>query len=144
MELKDRLLAIMSLADAHDIDGVLEQLAPDAEWVTPSGPQRGHAAIQAWLSPFWGAFSSFAHTVDRVAQSGDTAYAEGVWSGVHDGPLATPEGEVPPTGRTVSFRFAVGTSGDADKVRSVRVYFDQLEFLGQLGLLPEPAAGASS
>jgi ketosteroid isomerase-like protein len=144
MELKDRMLAIMSLGDAHDMDAVLEQLAPDAEWITPSGPQRGHAAIQEWLSPFWRGFSSFTHTIDHVVQSADTAYAEGVWTGVHDGPLVTPEGELPPTGRTVSFRFAIGTTGDADKLRSVRVYFDQLAFLGQLGVLPEPAGAASS
>jgi hypothetical protein len=54
----------------------------------------------------------------------------------------TPQGEVPATGREVALRFAVVVRGDVElgQARSVHLYFDQLEFLGQLGLIPEPAA----
>ena len=53
-----------------------------------------------------------------------------------------PDGEVPPTGRTISFRFAIAATRDpnGEQAKSVRLYFDQLEFLGQLGVLPEGAA----
>jgi hypothetical protein len=42
----------------------------------------------------------------------------------------------------VSFRFAIaGTrAADGEHIGSVHLYFDQLEFLGQLGVLPESAA----
>jgi hypothetical protein len=50
-----------------------------------------------------------------------------------------PDGEVPPTGRNVSFRFAMAATRDPNgqQARSVNLYFDNLEFLGQLGVLPE-------
>jgi hypothetical protein len=44
---------------------------------------------------------------------------------------------VPPTGRDISLRVAnLLTVNEEGQVASVHVYFDQMEMLGQLGLLP--------
>ena len=69
-------------------------------------------------------------------------FAEGTWTGTHDGTIPLPDGEVPATGRTVSFRFAIAATRDpsGERAKSVNLYFDNLEFLGQLGVLPESAA----
>jgi hypothetical protein len=68
-------------------------------------------------------------------------FAEGTWTGLNDGPLVMPDGEAPATGRTVSFRFAIAVTVDEDAAHAtgLNLYFDQLEFLAQLGLVPEPA-----
>ena len=102
---------------------------------------RGRDEIRAWIDPFDRAFPDFSHELTRVVEDEDAAYAEGVFRGTHTGPLPTPQGDVPATGREVSFRFALVVSGNLEsgQASSVNVYFDQLEFLGQLGLLPEPA-----
>lgn len=56
------------------------------------------------------------------------------------GPLITPEGELPATGRRVTVPFAlVGTTRD-ERLATVHNYHDRLEFLAQLGLMPAPAA----
>jgi ketosteroid isomerase-like protein len=143
MGLKETFVDTLHKSDSRDFDGFLAALAPDCEWIVPGAAMRGPEQAKEWLVPFWQAFSSFRHDFDRVVDAGDIVYAEGTWQGVHDGALPTPQGELPPTGATVSFRFAVAAEGDAARLTSVRVYFDQLEFLGQLGVLPDPAAATA-
>jgi hypothetical protein len=63
---------------------------------------------------------------------------EGAWIATHTGPLLTPGGEVPPTGRTINLPFAATMRVDGEHVASMHVYFDQLAFLDQLGLVPKP------
>jgi hypothetical protein len=135
----------MRRTDSGDHEGFLALQGPDAEWLVPGAELHGLDEIRPWLSQFWQAFSSYKHEHSGLVEVDGTVYGEGVWTGVNDGPLVTPDGhELPPTGRTISFRFAIVVESDseAQQARSVHVYFDQLEFLGQLGLLPEPAAAA--
>jgi ketosteroid isomerase-like protein len=143
MGLKETFVETMHKSDSRDFEGFLAALAPDCEWIVPGAEMRGRDQAHEWLGPFWQAFSSFRHDFDRVVEAGGAVYAEGTWQGVHDGALPTPGGDVPPTGATVSFRFAVAAEGDAGQLSSVRVYFDQLEFLGQLGVLPDQAAATA-
>jgi ketosteroid isomerase-like protein len=75
-----------------------------------------------------------------VAELDGTVYADGVFRGVNEGPMETPEGVLPATGRPLAMRFAIHLEVENELIARVRLYFDQLEFLGQLGLLPEPAA----
>ena len=58
----------------------------------------------------------------------------------HAGPLATPEGEIAATGRTVRVPFAAVIRVPDGRVDSVHVYLDPLGFMAQLGLEPQPAA----
>lgn len=75
---------------------------------------------------------------------GDTAIDEGIYSGTNTGPLAFPDGtSIPATHRNISIHgvdFATVRDG---RITSYRLYFDQLEFLNQLGLLPEELAQPS-
>jgi hypothetical protein len=57
-------------------------------------------------------------------------------TGTHDGVLHTPDGDVAPTGRAVELRFASVYVTDGDTLKSEQLFFDQMDFLGQLGLLP--------
>jgi ketosteroid isomerase-like protein len=141
MTAKEMYLEAMRLNDSGDHEGFLALQADDAEWHVPGAEIHGKEELRGWLQPFWQGFSSYRHDLDRVVENGNTVWAEGTWSGVNDGPLVTPDGEAPPTGRSVSFRFGMSVTGDleAGLATSVNVYFDQLEFLTQLGLIPEPA-----
>jgi hypothetical protein len=42
----------------------------------------------------------------RRLPTGDTVMTEGVFSGTHTGPFATPAGEIPPTGKVLELKFA--------------------------------------
>ena len=58
--------------------------------------------------------------------------------GTHTEPLTMPNGEtVPPTGKKVRFRECDVVTVDGGLITSHRFYYDQMDVLGQLGLLPE-------
>ena len=66
------------------------------------------------------------------------AIDEGIIVGTHTGPLNLPTGEsLPPSGREVRVRSCDVARVENGEITSHHFYFDQMEFLGQLGLLPE-------
>jgi len=57
--------------------------------------------------------------------------------GTHTGPLRSPDGvEILPTGKRFDFPFVGIFHVEGGKIRSIRIYYDQLELLTQLGLIP--------
>jgi hypothetical protein len=73
-----------------------------------------------------------AHDLDRVAAVADE----------HTGPLETPDGEVPPTGRRIEIEFSVVARARDGLLVDGREYYDSMTFLTQLGLVPESAETA--
>ena len=96
----------------------------------------GLKVFRNFLSVFQGAFSDGRLTVGSYVVDGDNASVEGTFDGVHDGVLQSPSGPVEPTGRPVSFRWSATYRIDGSELMSEHLYFDQLDFLGQLGVLP--------
>jgi hypothetical protein len=143
MTAKEIFYEAMRRTDAGEQEGFLTLFSDDCHWIVPGAEFHSREELRGWLTPFWQGFSTFRHDIHRaVAETDDAVFAEGTWTGTHDGTIPMPDGELPPTGRTVSFRFAIAATRDPDgeQAKSVRLYFDQLEFLGQLGVLPESAA----
>ena len=133
----------MRRTDAGDQEGFLALMADDIEWHVPGAELHGKDQLLEWITPFWQGFSSFRHDLARTTSDSDeTVFGEGTWTGTNDGPMVMPDGELPPTGRTVALRYAIAgrRAADGEHIQSVHLYFDQMEFLGQLGVLPESAA----
>jgi predicted ester cyclase len=72
--------------------------------------------------------------VKQLVTDGSAAAAEGILTGTHDGVLHAPDGDVPPTGRPLELRWAAVYATDGDTLKSEHLFFDQMDFLGQLGL----------
>jgi predicted ester cyclase len=70
--------------------------------------------------------------------SGDTAVTESTYRGTHTGTLRTPNGDIPATGKRVQGRQVTVQRVKDGQVWSEHLYFDQMEFLGALGLIPTP------
>ena len=72
-----------------------------------------------------------------LVADGEYVVEQARYVGTHTGPLRNPDGaEVPATGKPFDFPF-VGIFQVRDgKIRSIRIYYDQLELLTQLGLIP--------
>jgi steroid delta-isomerase-like uncharacterized protein len=142
MTAKELYLEAMRRTDAHDFEGFLALQADDAVWRVPGVEITGKDELRGWLQQFWVGFPTYRHDLTRVVESEGVVWAEGTWTGVNDGPLLSPDGEAPPTGKTVSFRFGMSVAIDieAGHATTVELYYDQLEFLMQLGLIPEQAA----
>jgi len=80
----------------------------------------------------------------RTTVVGDGEVAqELVWEGTHDGPLVTPAGTVPASGRRVRVTATLWSSVGPEGVSRVRHHADMLLLMQQLGLVPEPAAASA-
>jgi ketosteroid isomerase-like protein len=81
--------------------------------------------------------------IEREHEAGSTVVHEATFVGTHTGNLRTPDGQViAPTGRRLEVRYAFAFTVEGDLIQSVRGYFDQVDVLTQVGLMPEPAPGA--
>jgi steroid delta-isomerase-like uncharacterized protein len=129
--------------DAGDLAGSFELVAEDVVWENAVASVRGHDELRGLLDVFWTAIPDFQHGLDDVVVSGDLVAARGVATGTHAGPLATPAGEVPASGRTISIAFAAFARVENGTIREFRGYWDALGFMQQIGAIPEPAAAAA-
>lgn len=118
-------------------DSRADPWSDDAEMIAPAGTFTGREGVLGFLGVFQAAFSDGTLTVNSWVVDGGHAAVEGVFAGTHDGVLQSPNGEVPPTGRPISFRWSASYQATGGELCYEHLYFDQLDFLGQLGLLPE-------
>jgi len=117
--------------------GFIERLTEDAEMVSPLATLTGRDAIGPFIQSMHAAFSDWHHDV-TIEAAGDLVVAEGTWNGTHTGPMLSPQGEVPATGKRASVPFVGIVRVRDGRVASVHNYFDQMTFMAELGLLPEP------
>ena len=86
-------------------------------------------AWRGWATALPDSRASF----DNVSVSGNTVTLELTWRGAQTGPLETPGGALPPSGRSIEIRACQVVEVADGKVQSVRHYFDMATLLQQLG-----------
>lgn len=130
---------------AGNLAALRQVYAQDAVAESPDGRLVGSDAIAEWLIGFGRAFPDLSIELTATLESGDRAIDEGYVVGTNTGPLTTPDGEMPATGKAIRVRECdVLTERDGVAI-SHHFYWDQLDFLAQLGLaeqtinLPEQA-----
>jgi predicted ester cyclase len=82
----------------------------------------------------------------RVATTfvdGDTIVQEFTFEGTHEGTLSGPAGDIPATNRRLTGRGVQILRVDNGKVADARLYYDQVQVMTQLGLMPEPATATA-
>jgi predicted ester cyclase len=122
--------------NSQDADGRAAIEAPDIEFVMPGGVTiRGHEQVMQVVRAFWEALPDGKITADDQVVAGNVVVAEGTIDGTHSGNFRTPQGEIPRTGNLVSLRYAAVKRFKGDRLVSEHLYFDQLEFLQQLGVM---------
>lgn len=122
--------------NARDTDA--SPWSQDAEFVAPNASMRGRDEVMAFFGVFWNAFPDGRLETSRMLADGSSVAAEGRFIGTHTGPMQTPDGEIPATGRQVDLRWMSSYEVRGDELASEHLYFDQAELLGQLGLMPSP------
>jgi ketosteroid isomerase-like protein len=135
-EVMDRMTAAFV---EQDFDAVEKLYAADAVAVAPeTGEIQGREAIVDYFRQQWAAFPDGGYEHTAGYEAGNVAIDEGYWTGTNTGPLAMPSGEeLPPTGRTLRLRACDIATVDGGMITSHRFYYDQVDFMEQLGLLPE-------
>ena len=123
-----------------DLEAFVSNESPDIEFVIPGGiTLRGRDQVREYVKLLWSAFPDMKVTATYRVIAGDTAVTEENYSGTHAGTLRTPKGDVPATGKQVQGRQVAVQRVKDGKISSEHLYFDQIEFLGALGLIPDPS-----
>ncbi len=73
-------------------------------------------------------------TFENAFVSGNKVVLEVTWRGKHTGPMQTPDGEKPATGKSFELRACQITEIENGKAKSMRHYFDMMTMMQQLGL----------
>ena len=135
MSLYEQAEKFFAAMNAKDFDTMVLMLSPTCEIRTPQGNFTGRDEYRAWISGLMRAVPNLTHELNGIkVESGDTVAFELHAFGDMTGPLGTPDGDIPPTGRhmdvggTDFWRFENGL------VQQYHLSFDQLEFLTQLGI----------
>lgn len=93
---------------------------------------------------FWSvwqdAFPDNQVTIRVAVVEGEEAMQEAVFSGTHTQVLRSPSGEIAPTNKSVSVPYVLALTARGGKWSGFRLYFDQVEMMTQLGLMPAPAS----
>ena len=124
--------------NAKDVEARKACSAPDIETEIPGGMQlKGQDQVQQVEAAFWEALpdSQIKRTNEFVA--GDAVIAEGFFTGTQTGVFRTPQGEIPASGNPVNLRYVSVKRVSDGKIVSEHLYFDQMEFMMQIGAMPQ-------
>jgi ketosteroid isomerase-like protein len=135
-EARDAMDRVTDAFFSSEWDTAAKLYAPDAVAVTPDrGEVTGKDNIIAWSRELVDAFPDARYEPVNEYESGNTAIDEGYFAGTNTGPLQGPTGEtIPATGKSVRVRACDIATVENGVITSHRFYYDQMDFLGQLGL----------
>jgi steroid delta-isomerase-like uncharacterized protein len=104
-----------------------------------AGPDATTEYAMSWLR----AFPDARITVQNTIAADDWAVQEFTFEGTHEETLVGPAGEIPATHRRLTGRGVQIIRVQGGKIADVRLYYDQVQLLTQLGLMPA-AVGATA
>src|SRR5919198_5053847 len=117
-----------------DLDGVIATLSPDCRAEVPGATLDGREQVRGWMGSFFDAFPDISHTTSNLEVQGQTVSATVHVTGTHTEPFVTPQGTLPPTGRTIDIRARNEMDVRDDSIAALRITFDAADFMRQLGL----------
>jgi steroid delta-isomerase-like uncharacterized protein len=117
-----------------NLDAAGAVMADDVDFRGPGVAMRGRAQLVPYLGGFKEAFPDLRRVETTVIAQGDTAIVELVLEGTHTGPMRSPEGTIPPTGKKVVWKAADFVRVANGKIIAWHPYWDRVAFAAQLGL----------
>ena len=119
----DRLKAAFAADAVYDEVGTRRRL---------QGPDEILSANMGWKEAFP---DSKGNITGAFADDGDVTL-EITWEGTHTGPLESPQGTIPPSGKHFEVRACQVVKVEQDKIKEDHHYFDMVSLLEQLGVTP--------
>ena len=129
--------------NAGDREGWSALYDENVEWEAPGGARiSGLEDLKVkYFDALLEAAPDRSSIVDSLFAEGDLVAEEGRYTGTHTGTWRNPGGaEIQATGKSLDFPFSAIFRVENGKIASIRLYYDQLEVLTQLGLVPTPAS----
>jgi steroid delta-isomerase-like uncharacterized protein len=123
----------MAAENNHDFETALSTFAhPCYELIGTGQRFDGPEEVSAYYRQSRAAFPDQRNELISLRHVDDVVIAEFWLLGAHLGPLATPNGELAPTGKSFRTRMCAFFEFDDDKIVCERIYFDRMSILEQL------------
>jgi steroid delta-isomerase-like uncharacterized protein len=127
--------------NAHDEDRIRQLNADQTVFEAPGevrleGRDPASDYAMAWLR----AFPDARITVKNELVDGDWVTQEFTFEGTHEATLSSPTGDIPATHKQLTGRGVQIFRIQGGMIADTRLYFDQVQIMTQLGLMPEPAS----
>jgi predicted ester cyclase len=125
--------------NAHDEERIRELSAENEVFEGPGVQLEGRDATTAYAMSWLHAFEDGRLEVHNELVVGDWVVQEFVFAGTHTGTLSGPAGDIPATNHQLRGRGTQILRVENGVVVDTRLYFDQVDVMTQLGLMPEVA-----
>lgn len=135
IHLAETVITAFNAADWAQLRAVV---APNLVY-TETGTQRRVENLEDYLQLLQGwkqALPDARGTIHKAVSQGNTVVQEVIWEGTQTGPLLTPAGTLPPSGKAIRVPAAIWYTVEGGLVQEVHHYLDVLALLQQLGALP--------
>ena len=138
MDAKKIIETAIEAWNARDTRAFADAFHPECEITAPGGlVLRGAEGVEQFWHGYQDSFPDNRVAVRTVFGAADEGVEEAVFEGTHTGTLrGADETEIPPTNRCVAVPFVATYTLRDERVTSYHLYFDQVELLTQLGLMP--------
>ena len=127
---------IWHIIESKQLDRLTEVVDRDCHFKMPGFEFRGADALRQMLEGYLTAFPDLRHTEQSFVASGDTVAIELHATGTHTGPMQTPRGTIPATGKRVLWDSCDYVRVRGGKIVSWHVYHDPTPVFAALGLAP--------
>jgi steroid delta-isomerase-like uncharacterized protein len=126
--------------NAHDQQRIRDLNGDDTVFEAPGDVKiEGRDAATDYAMAWLRAFPDARITVHNEVAEGDWVIQEFTFTGTHEDTLMSPAGEIPATHKTLTGRAVQIFRVEGETIADTRLYFDQVQVMTQLGLMPEPA-----
>jgi len=126
--------------NAHAPDRIRELYGENVAFEGPGDVRlEGAEATTQYAIAWLGAFPDVRLSVQNELVDGDWVAQECTIEGTHEGTLSSPGGDIPATHKRLNGRFAQILKVEGGVLTDIRLYYDQVQLMTQLGLMPEPA-----
>jgi steroid delta-isomerase-like uncharacterized protein len=136
---EDHVNALLAAWNEGDLEGLDAYLAPDTIRRAPASANSDANSLRELkevITSFRTRFPDAKVTVHELTFHGNRAFAEWTFTGTNTGP-----GDFPPTGRPVRFDGSSFHQYADGKLVEERVYFDGMDMMTQLGMIPGSSGG---
>lgn len=143
MDLKEIAARSLAAFNSHDADALVALDDPNVVTTFPSptgrSEARGRDASKAYNQSWFSAFPEAKTTVINEVISGDSIVQEGIFEGTNTGTWKSEAADMPATGKGVKGDYCLVAKVRDGLIVSSHLYFDQVQLMTQLGLMPVPA-----
>lgn len=139
-EVKETTDRFVAAFNAHDETALKTLHADDIKFNAPGGFKATNAKdATAYATRWMKAFPDGKMKVRSEITSGPWVVQEILMEGTHNGPLESPTGTIAPTYKKLVGYGVQLLRVENGKIAEARLYFDQLDQMRQLSLIPTPA-----